>query len=260
MSALQKFLLYACLAALLIVSLGGVFPRGVVAATRYFDVNGTTTGSGVTANGSYSWEGSFWNANISAGTGATTAWTDGDTPIFSAGTDGSGLTYTITAGSSHNIAGIQLNATSGANVNVNSTSGVVLSLPAGDQVFSVGTPTSQNLNINAVLGGSVRLKWNGTGSLYLLGNNTFTGGLLFNGSSGVNFNNNNSFGTGAMSWGVSSQILAAPTATVPINIGNAVVTRSASSLIMSSFAKPVTFSGGWTLASGISTLDVRSTA
>src|SRR5256885_944402 len=147
MSALQKFLLYACLAALLIVSLGGVFPRGVVAATRYFDVNSTTTGSGVTANGSYSWEGNFWNANILAGTG--------------------------------------------------------------------------------------RLKLHGTGSLFLLGSNTFTGGLLFNGSSGVNFNNNNSFGTGAMTWGVSSQILAARTATVPITIGNAVVTRSASTLIMS---------------------------
>jgi autotransporter-associated beta strand protein len=259
MSALQKLSLYVCLAALLIIGTDHVVPRAATAATRYFDVNGTTTGSGVAANGSYSWEGNFWNANISAGTGATTAWTDGDTPIFSAGTDGSGLTYTITASSNHTIAGIQLNATSGANVNVNSTGGAVLSLPAGDQVFSVGTPTTQNLNINATLGGSGRLKWNGTGSLFLLGNNTFTGGLLFNGSSGVNFNNNNSFGTGTMTWGVSSQILAAPGAATPLTVANPMVTRAASTLIMATFAKPVDFSGTWTLASGTSTLDVRST-
>src|SRR3954471_14169498 len=259
MSALQKSLLYTCLAGLLVNCIAGVTSHAV-AATRYFDANGATTGSGVIAGNSYSWEGNFWNANIAAGTGATTAWTESDTPIFSAGTDGFGLTYTIVASSNHTISGIQLNASSGANVNVNAVGGVVLSLPAGDQVFSVGTPTSQNLNINATLGGSGRLKWNGTGSLFLLGNNNFTGGLLFNGSSGVNFNNDNSFGTGTMSWGVSSQILAAPTAAVPINIGNAMATRSASTMIMSSFAKPVTFSGPWTLASGISTLDVRSTA
>ena len=36
------------------------------------------------------------------------------------------------------------------------------------------------------------------------------------------------------------------------------VTKSANTLIMSDFAKPVTWSGAWTLASGNSTLDIRS--
>lgn len=246
-------------AALLVVGLLSVCPNPARAATRYFDVNGTTTGSGVTAGGSYSWEGNFWNANNTTGTGATTAWTEGDFARFSAGTDANTLTYTITASSNHTFAGMQLNANSGANVNINGAPGVVLSIASGDQGFLVGVPTTDNLRINATLGGTGRIVWQGTGSLFLLGNNTFTGGLLFNAGSGVNFNNDNSFGTGALTWGVASQVLAAPTATVPMNVGNAMVTRAASTLIMATFAQPVTFSGGWTLATGgTSTLDVRN--
>ena len=67
------------------------------AVNRYFDINGVTAMSGVANGGSYSWESAFWNNNVSAGTGATTAWTEGDFPRFSAGTDDAGKTYTITA-------------------------------------------------------------------------------------------------------------------------------------------------------------------
>jgi autotransporter-associated beta strand protein len=248
----------ACIAALFVASLAIPPAEYAQAATTYFDVNGTTTGSGVSAGGSYSWESNFWNANDPNGTTATTAWTEGDFPRFSAGTDANGLTYTITANSNHTIAGVQLNNSGGANVNINGAPGVVLSIAAGDQGFFVGTPTTNNLKINATLGGTGRIVWQGTGSLYLLGNNTFSGGLLFNAGSGVNFNNDNSFGTGTLTWGVASQVLAAPTATVPMNIGNPMVTRSASTLIMATFAQPVTFSGAWSLNTGISTLDVRA--
>jgi autotransporter-associated beta strand protein len=255
--ARKAFHHFACLAALSVLGIVGLPAKHAQAATRYFDVNSTTTGSGVAAGGSYSWESNFWNANNTGGTGATTAWTEGDVPIFSAGTDGAGKTYTITASSNHTVAGMQLN-TSGGTVNINGPG--IFSLPAGDQGFSVGTPTSQNLNINATLGGTGRLAWQGTGSLFLLGNNNFSGGVLFSTSSGLNFTNDNSFGTGTMTWGATQQLLAAPTATVPINIGNPMVTRSASTMVMSSFAKPVTFSGDWTLATGTSTLDVRANA
>src|SRR5262245_22957328 len=75
------------------------------ATTRYFDVNGTANGSGVTAAGSYSWEGNFWNNNDSVGTTTTTAWTEGDFPKFAAGTDAGVLNYTVTAGAAHTING-----------------------------------------------------------------------------------------------------------------------------------------------------------
>ncbi len=254
LNAIHRF---SCAALLAVFCLIGAVIHRAQAATRYFDVNGASTGSGVTANGSYSWEGNFWNANDANGATATTAWAEEDFPRFSAGTDANTLTYTIIAGSNHTIAGMQLNNSGGGNVNINSGPGVVLSIAAGDQGFSVGTPTSNNLKINATLGGTGRIVWQGTGSLYLLGNNTFSGGVLLNAGSGVNINNDNSFGTGTITWGVASQVLAAPTATAPMNIANPMVTRSASTLIMATFAQPVTFSGPWTLNTGTSTLDVR---
>jgi autotransporter-associated beta strand protein len=251
----RKAFYHFAYSAALVVSVSREYAQATI---RYFDVNGTVTGSGVASNGSYSWECNCWNTNNTAGTTTTTAWTEGDFPVFSAGTDGSGLTYTVTASSNHTVAGMQLNASGGANVNINTAPGVVLSIADGDQGFLVGTPTTDNLKINGTLGGAGRIVWQGTGSLYLLGNNTFTGGVLFNAGSGINFNNDNSFGTGTLTWGVASQVLAAPTATSPMNIANPMVTRSASTLIMATFAQPVTFSGPWTLNTGTSTLDVRA--
>src|SRR5262245_52175432 len=90
---------------------------GFAATHRYFDVNGTTSGSGVTAGGSYSWEGSFWNNNNAAGTASTAAWPDsagGDFARFSAGSDAAGKSYTVTANSNHTLAGSWLNANSGS--------------------------------------------------------------------------------------------------------------------------------------------------
>jgi autotransporter-associated beta strand protein len=77
----------------------------------------------------------------------------------------------------------------------------------------------------------------------------------------LNFNNNNSFGTGAITWGVASQVLADPDATSPINIGNAMITRAASTLILTGPAvAPATYSGPWTLAAGTSTITAGSGA
>jgi autotransporter-associated beta strand protein len=238
------------------LTIGGTAPPTLF---ERFDVNGTTGGSGVAANGSYTWEAAKFSSTA-AGTDAV-SWNEGNFLRLAAGTDAAASNYTITANSNHTFAGILLQTGGGGTVTINGPG--VLSIASGDQGFFVDT-SSQTLKINAVLAGSGRLVWQGSsgtgagGSLYLLGNNTYTGGTLLNDSAGLNFNNDHSFGTGAITWGVAQQVLAAPTATVPINVGNAMTTRSASTLIMASFAQPVTFSGAWTLATGISTLDVRS--
>src|SRR3954469_12426302 len=118
----------------------------VQADTQYFDTNGATAGSGVTAAGTYSWENAVWNdvnptndpvngPPAANGTLATGNWTDGNFPRFAAGVDAAGLTYTVTASSPHTIAGMQLligasyaanganpagpNVNGGATVNVN---------------------------------------------------------------------------------------------------------------------------------------------
>lgn len=262
MNVLNAVRHFACLMA---VATTGVLVNHAQAVNRYFDINGTITGSGVADGGSYSWESAFWNANVSAGTGTTTAWTEGDFPRFSAGTDGAGKTYTITASSNHTIAGMFLN-NSGGSVNINAGAGVVLSIASGLQGFFVGTPATQNLKINAPLGGvdaTSAIQWSGTsGSLYLYGVNTFQGGVSLNTVAGLNFNNNSSFGTGPISWNVATQVLAAPDAAAAINIGNAMSTRAASTLVLASFnGQTVKWSGNWTLAAaGTSALDLRSSA
>jgi autotransporter-associated beta strand protein len=105
---------------------------------------------------------------------------------------------------------------------------------------------------------------NGTaGSLYLYGNNTFIGGLDLNTTAALNFNNANSFGAGPIRWGFNAGsgtafAVAAPAAAAPITIANPMQTKSASTLTMASFAKPVTWSGAWSLAAGTSTLAVQT--
>src|SRR5690348_243997 len=91
----KAFLQSACRTALFVASIAILATSSAQATIRYFDVNGTVTGSGVASNGSYSWECNCWNTNNTAGTGTTGAWTEGDFPVFSAGTDGNGLNYTV---------------------------------------------------------------------------------------------------------------------------------------------------------------------
>ena len=245
-------------------------------ATHYFfDVNGTTAGSGVTNNGSYTWEGTNWNANSAGSTTAPIAWPDGaNFPEFAAGTDAGSSNYTITANANHTFAGMALQTSGGGTVTVASGSSAVLTLfsTSGGQGFFVGGTSTQNLVLTATIGGDsiTPLVWQGqlsgtAGSLYLYGNNTFSGGVDLNTTAGLNFNNNNSFGAGPIRWGFTGGtatifLLSAPAAPSAINIANAMTTKAADTLIMADFAKPVTFSGGWTLASGTSTLDVRSNA
>ena len=79
----------------------------------------------------------------------------------------------------------------------------VLSIASGDQGFFVDT-TSQTLKINAVLAGSGRLVWQGTsqssgsgGSLYLLGNNTYTGGTTLDAGT-LRMSERRALGTGTL--------------------------------------------------------------
>src|SRR5262249_44278709 len=157
----------------------------------------------------------FWNNNDSAGTTATTAWTDADFPKFASGTDAAVASYTVTAGAVHTINGIQLAtaaASPGTVLNVNTSGGGALNVGTGLQ--GVFVATNGSLKINTALGGvdaSSALQWSGGGgSLYLYGANTFQGGVSLNTSNGLNFNNTQSFGTGAVSWNVSQQVLAVP--------------------------------------------------
>src|SRR4051812_537228 len=124
MSALQKLLL----GTLLIVGMTGVAAHRAHATHFYFDLNGTTTGSGITDGGSYTWEGIKWNSNLNGNTTAPIAWTEGNNfPQFAAGTDALSSNYTITASSNHTFAGMALQSDGGGIVTIAASGGAVLS-------------------------------------------------------------------------------------------------------------------------------------
>src|SRR4051812_17797066 len=229
--------------------IGGVAER--------FDVNGATANSGIVNNGAYTWEAAGYSS-ASDGTDPV-PWVESSFLRLAAGTDAAASNYTITANSNHTVAGMMLQTGGGGTVTINGPG--VLSIASGDQGFYVATST-QNLKINAQLAGSGRLVWQGAGgasggSLFLLGNNTFTGGVLLNTGSGLNFNNNNSFGTGRITWAVAQMVLANDVATAPVTLANPVTTFATGNLIyVGPAVAPVTFTGAWTLASGSSTLTV----
>ncbi len=234
--------------------IGGTTPPNLF---QYFDVNGATANSGVTNNGSYTWEAAKYSST-SAGNDPV-AWNEGNFLRLAAGTDAAANNYTITANSNHTVAGMFLQASGGGTVTINGPG--VLSIADGDQGFFVSAST-QNLKISASLAGTGRLVWQGSGSgsggsLFLLGNNTYSGGTLLNAGSGVNFNNDHAFGTGRITWGVAQQVLANDVATAPVTLANPVTTFTAGTLIyVGPAVAPVTFTGAWTLASGMSTLSV----
>ena len=234
-----------------------------------FDVNGTATGSGVTANGSYTWEAAQFSSS-DTGTDPV-AWNDGNFLRLAAGSDAAASNYTITANSSHTFAGMMLQANGGGTVTIDGAGSLSFS---GDQGFFV-TSSTQNLKISAVLAGSGKLVWQGSGSgtgnqsggsLYLLGNNTYSGGTALNAGSGVNFNNDHSFGTGPITWRytggtVTQFVLADDVASGPVTLANAMNTLAGGQLIyVGPAGAPVTFTGAWTLASGSSRLTIGNTS
>ncbi len=222
-----------------------------------FDVNGNASGSGVASNGSYTWEAAGYSSSA-AGTDPA-SWNEGNFLRLAAGTDAGSKNYTITANSNHTVAGMMLQTSGGDTVTINGPG--VLSLASGDQGFYV-SDSSQDLKINATLGGSGRLVWQGNGSggggsLYLQASNTFTGGVLLNTSAGLNFDHDNAFGTGRITWGVTQQVLADDIASAPITLSNPVTTMAGGQLIyVGPAAAPVTFTGAWTLPSGSSELTI----
>jgi autotransporter-associated beta strand protein len=277
MNVLKAFHQYACLAVLSLMFVVGVPANRAHATDEYFDVNGSTTGSGVAVGGSYTFEASNFNTSATGVGGTITAWPNGNNFMrFSAGTDAIDSNFTITANSNHTFAGVVLQADGGGTVTIASSGGAVLSLfsTSGGQGFYVGGFNTQNLLITAPIGGDsvTPLVWQGKisvsqnpGILSLYSTNTFSGGVNLNTSAPLNFNNASSFGSGHIKWGftggtATTFTLSAPALSSALTITNPMDTKAAATLTMTEFAQPVTWSGAWTLASGTSTLDIRSNA
>jgi hypothetical protein len=175
------------------------------ATQQYFDVNGTTTGFGITNGATYSWEGAFWGTN-STGTSATNTFVQDGTGFarFYGGT--SGQSYTVTVGQVEPMAGMYAR-TAGVTLTVNqapSTSGGLQVASVGGQALSGGTVQgflcAGTLIINAPISGPGGVQQSQSQPLFLYGNNSFAGGFGTTGGQTTNYKANNAFGTGTVTF------------------------------------------------------------
>lgn len=169
------------------------------AAPLYWDTNDLTPGSG---NASADWDtGTNWST-AAAGDIAATGWTDSETAVFSAGTDGTNFTATVTT--SVDPAGITVEE-AGNSVTL---AGGTIDIGA-DTIDSsaLGAGTNQNVIISSALIGTGGLTIASHGSLAdsggssnsdidLAGTNTFSGDLTIT-SGLVGWTNDDSFGNAA---------------------------------------------------------------
>ena len=144
------------------------------------------------------------------------------------------------------------------------TGGGSIVLPTGSPAAPVTVNEAQG-NDNDMFAlpitGSGSLQFTGSGSVFLYGNNTYSGGTYINRGSGINFNNNNSFGTGPIVHQFAGEIVLAVPATAQdgyaaptgaITIANPVITANQEILLVhATAANVINFTGPWTMpASG----------
>lgn len=175
---------------------------GAATLTYYFHVNGTGPGYGINSSDSLSWDDPLWATAATAA--PSTNWATGATlanpgfPRFNSTT----TPYNVTANSTEYNAGmfgaagvtLTINAAGSGNLFVVPNATLTGGLPA-QGLF----PAGGNLIINAPITGTGAIDPgnSGGGTLYLFGNNTYSGGTVFVSSAVVTyFNNNNAFGTG----------------------------------------------------------------
>ncbi len=132
-------------------------------SNSFWDTNGTTAGSG---NAGGNWSAGNWNS-AADGTGTPGNFTDGATPTFSAGTDGTGA-FTVNVDTTVNANGLNFEE---GNVTLAHASGGILNLTGP----SVNVATGSTATISEAIHGSVGLTKLLPGSLILSGNNDYTG-------------------------------------------------------------------------------------
>jgi hypothetical protein len=171
----------------------------VTAQSEYFDVNGITAGFGITTGNTYDWDattnGGFWSTS-SAGTVATTGWVQGAFPRFFPAAPAPTYTVTIT-NTTEQVAGMFFQSAQTLTINAIGTGGLQI---AGTGAQGILGATGATAIINAPISGTNQIQPSNGGNLEFFGNNSaFSGGFSF-GSNGtlITFNNNNSFGTGAL--------------------------------------------------------------
>ncbi len=235
----------------------------VFAADAYFDINGATAGSGATAAATSAWDTTTasWSAD-STGASATTAWINGDSAVFSAGSDAANVRTLTNAGvTADNITQQE------GRVMVNSGT---LTLADTSAIYDIQTRVSgdYDLRINSVIanssGGASSITKTGSGILQLNGNNTFSGGVTLNAGT-LAFGDGGSlnyFGTGTLTlasgnfikkWGTSASAV--------VTITNAInVTGTVNAGVVQGNGGNLVLSGAWGTGDTGANFNVGNTA
>jgi autotransporter-associated beta strand protein len=171
-------------------------------AQLYFHPTGTGPDYGISPNGTYTWEGLTWDAT-STGSGTLVAWWGTNDAHFNS----TSTPYTVTVNTSNNISGIF--GLTGVTLTINdagSGTGLLNWQVNNDQGLDTGGGT---LTIGVAMTGISRVcPETSAGTLKLFGNNTYSGNTYYGyGYPLTYFNNNNSFGVGAIQMGASSTIV-----------------------------------------------------
>jgi len=171
--------------------LGLVAVQPVQAATVYWDINGATVGAGGLAPAG-TWDGvnTYWNG-VANGTGVPAAWTAGDTAVFAAGSDATGI-YTVAVSGTQDIGGLTFEEGT-----VTLSGGTALRLVSNSIVDVAPALTA---TVSSVISENVagrNLTKNSAGTLILSGNNSYTGVTTLNSGVLRATSSANALGTGA---------------------------------------------------------------
>ena len=213
------------------------------------------------------WEDAAWSSGNGTTTATPVAWVAGSAAEVGPNTLITPATYTITMGVDQSVGGLFNGYLNNYSCILTINGPGAMNLVSGECGFgsynSSGTDGDGNTTINAVIGGpgTVTLENYGTGGgqFFFNGVNTYSGGTELGYSTSrwggiLNFNNNASFGTGAIKVINGSGCALVAEETGAINIPNAWTVSQSASINLVANSSGVTYSGNWALGSYTMTL------
>lgn len=205
--------------------------------TLYWDINGSLAGAGGAGSPAGTWDGANtnWN-NVSDGTGNALQWSAGGVAVFSAGSDANSP-YTVTVSGTQSVAGLTFKDTAATAT----LTGGTVSLSG---LHTITTNSGVTANIDSAIGGTVGFVKDGSGTLVLTGNQSYSGDTSVNGGT-LQIGNGGTTGT-------------LPTGSAITDNGRLTINRSNAVVQGTDFSgAPITGSGGLTQA-GSDTLTLNA--
>ena len=234
----------------------------------YWDPEGTATATAANLAGTWNTSASVWSTSTTGAQLATlSTFNSANAAVFCAGSTTVAGGFTVTVSGTVTCAGLFNGPENPPGYNV-TLSGGTISLASGSDGICAAGSDGDPLIVSSVLAGSGQAVIEGTDQIYLNGNNTYTGGTSLGigstypnyFSSIVNFNNNNSFGTGTITMTTfASGCAMVAEGSSAITLPNAVTAATANINIVPGTGG-TTFSGPWSLGSSSPTIGTGSTS